>query len=204
MFSSLQQLFSLINQYIDSKQPLPIKTELALTRAATQHDSKRSARKMVDIASPRKSQNSKRQGTHNSMTTTAASMSKDDELSNTQSAQSPPAITTCKDLKSKTFVIQKYLEKPLLIKKRKFDIRLWVCVTHDLKCFLFREGYIRMSSREYTLNIDQQSNPFVHLTNNAIQKNDKGYGQFEEANMLSFSDASDALRDDEGVEVDFY
>ena len=61
-----------------------------------------------------------------------------------------------------------------------------------------------MSSREYTLNIDQQSNPFVHLTNNAIQKNDKGYGQFEEANMLSFSDASDALRDDEGVEVDFY
>jgi hypothetical protein len=96
------------------------------------------------------------------------------------------------------------LERPLLIKKRKFDIRLWVCVTHDLKCHLFREGYIRMSSREYTLNVDQQSNPFVHLTNNAIQKGDKSYGKFEEANMLSFGEASDALRQDDGFDVDFY
>ena len=55
-----------------------------------------------------------------------------------------------------------------MIKKRKFDIRLWVLVTQDLKCFLFKEGYIRMSSREYTLDEEQQSNPFVHLTNNAI------------------------------------
>ena len=120
-------------------------------------------------------------------------MSKDDELSNTQ------PITACKQVKSKIFVIQKYLERPLLINKRKFDIRLWVCVTHDLKCFLFREGYIRMSSREYTLNNEQHANPFVHLTNNAIQRIDKGYGAFEEANMLSFDEARTALKND----VDF-
>lgn len=65
-------------------------------------------------------------------------------------------------------MIQKYLERPLLIKKRKFDIRLWVLVTHDMKCYQFKEGYLRMSGREYTLNPNQQDNPFVHLTNNAI------------------------------------
>lgn len=43
-------------------------------------------------------------------------------------------------------MIQKYIEKPLLIDQRKFDIRLWVLVTHDLKCYMFEEGYIRMSS----------------------------------------------------------
>ena len=32
-------------------------------------------------------------------------------------------------LKSTSFVIQKYLERPLLIKDRKFDIRVWVMVS---------------------------------------------------------------------------
>lgn len=32
-------------------------------------------------------------------------------------------------LKSDLFVIQKYIERPMLINDRKFDIRLWVLVT---------------------------------------------------------------------------
>lgn len=48
-------------------------------------------------------------------------------------------------IQSSTFVIQKYIEMPLLIWKRKFDIRVWVLVTHDLKVYFFQEGYLRTS-----------------------------------------------------------
>lgn len=86
---------------------------------------------------------------------------------------------------SKKFVIQKYLENPLLIKGRKFDIRAWVLLDHKKNVFLFREGYIRTSSEKFDKNsID---NYYVHLTNNAVQKNSKNYQKFEAGNQLSYS-----------------
>lgn len=47
-------------------------------------------------------------------------------------------------------------------------MRLWVLVTQEHKCYLFKEGYIRMSSKKYSLDLSQQEDLFVHLTNNAI------------------------------------
>ena len=52
---------------------------------------------------------------------------------------------------------------------RKFDIRIWVLVTHNLNCYVFKEGYIRLSSMEYSVK-DDEDNTFRHLTNNAVQK----------------------------------
>lgn len=75
----------------------------------------------------------------------------------------------------------------MLINQRKFDIRLWVLVTHEHKCFLFKEGYIRMSSYKYSCEAaDDAEERAVHLTNNAIQKYDKNYGLYEAGNILSF------------------
>lgn len=71
--------------------------------------------------------------------------------------------------KSSTFVIQKYIERPLLIYSRKFDIRIWVLYTQE-KVYLFKEGYIRTAWEEFSvkeIDIDKQ---YIHLTNNAIQK----------------------------------
>ncbi|KAM3147792.1 hypothetical protein pb186bvf_000120 [Paramecium bursaria] len=89
-------------------------------------------------------------------------------------------------LKSKTFVIQKYLERPLLIKNRKFDIRVWFMLTQELELYFFSQGYIRLASEEY--NLKNIGNSFVHLTNNAIQKHSNKYGQLEDGNQMSFDD----------------
>lgn len=70
-------------------------------------------------------------------------------------------------------------------------MRLWVMVTHEHRCYLFREGYIRMSGYTYTL--EEQENLAIHLTNNAIQKHDPNYGQKESGNILSYKQAQVSL-----------
>lgn len=59
--------------------------------------------------------------------------------------------------------------------RRKFDIRVWVLVTQDLDVYFFREGYLRMSCADYSN--DKLQDEYVHLTNNAIQRNCPNYGQ---------------------------
>lgn len=88
----------------------------------------------------------------------------------------------------------------MLIHKRKFDIRVWVLVNHDMDLFFFKEGYLRLSSAEYQ--VDRLQDDFVHLTNNAIQKNSPQYGKLEDGNQLSFSDFKNYIKK-ENLEVDF-
>ena len=66
-------------------------------------------------------------------------------------------------------VVQKYIERPLLYKGRKFDIRVWATATSEKEFFFCNEGYIRTSSFDYTNDLE---NDLVHLTNNAMQVKD--------------------------------
>ena len=81
-------------------------------------------------------------------------------------------------VKINSFIIQKYLERPLLFDNRKFDIRVWVMFTHEYKVYFFREGYIRTSSSTYTTNKEKIEDNEIHLTNNAVQKHSNTYGRF--------------------------
>ncbi len=65
--------------------------------------------------------------------------------------------------------MQKYIHNPLLINRRKFDIRSYATITSingNMKGYFYDEGYLRTSSREFS--IKDLSNKFVHLTNDAI------------------------------------
>ena len=95
-------------------------------------------------------------------------------------------VTCLLGMKIGSFVIQKYIERSLLIYNRKFDIRCWVFVNYTGDFYFFKEGYLRTSSTAYDIN--DFSNIFMHLTNNAVQIHSKHYGEFEDGNQLSFDD----------------
>ncbi|XP_018593529.2 tubulin--tyrosine ligase isoform X2 [Scleropages formosus] len=78
------------------------------------------------------------------------------------------------DNQGQVHVIQKYLEKPLLLEPshRKFDIR---------------EGVLRTSSEPY--NCSDFQNKTSHLTNHCIQKeHSQNYGRYEEGNEMFFDE----------------
>jgi hypothetical protein len=81
------------------------------------------------------------------------------------------------------WVVQKYIEQPLLYNGRKFDIRVWVIVTHNLDILFFKHGYMRTSSFDYDMSNDYN---YVHLTNNCLQQHGDNYGKHEDGNTLSF------------------
>lgn len=69
-----------------------------------------------------------------------------------------------------------------------------------LRGWYYEEGYIRTSSKEYCL--ANSDNIFVHLTNDAVQKQSQDYGKFEAGNKLSYSDFDKLLLREK--EVSFY
>ncbi|EAS03760.2 tubulin-tyrosine ligase family protein (macronuclear) [Tetrahymena thermophila SB210] len=93
----------------------------------------------------------------------------------------------------KQLIIQKYLENPLLITNRKFDMRIWVLIDQDLQYYVFKEGYIRLSSEIYNLDSQNLNNIFIHLTNNAVQKTSQNYGKYENGNIISYKQMKDIL-----------
>jgi hypothetical protein len=89
---------------------------------------------------------------------------------------------------NRTSIVQLYIDRPLLISGRKFDVRAFAMLTSTnglLKGFMYRDCYLRTSSKPFDLS---NFNRYIHLTNDAVQEGDEDYGKFENANKLSIND----------------
>lgn len=99
-----------------------------------------------------------------------------------------------------SWVVQKYVERPLLLNGRKFDIRINVLVSDEWDIYVFRDGICRTSSAEYdsgggagavdgggagSSSSSSALNKTVHVTNNAFQIKDPDFQRYEPGNILS-------------------
>ena len=96
------------------------------------------------------------------------------------------------------WIVQLYMDRPLLVSGRKFDIRCYVLVTHcakkGLKGYFYQDAYVRTSSKKYSLS--KLADRETHLTNDAVQKHSKSYGKFEEGNKLDLVEWQSSIRVD--------
>ena len=99
-------------------------------------------------------------------------------------------------------VIQKYIENPLVIKGRKFDMRQWVLVTNfnPLTAYLFDTPYIRFGAEDFHL--DDFKNIFSQLTGNSIAKHSEKFENSEiEGDMWEIAQFREYLQKREGKDV---
>ncbi|CAH0397867.1 unnamed protein product [Chilo suppressalis] len=76
-----------------------------------------------------------------------------------------------------TYVISRYIDNPLLIGGKKFDLRIYVLVTsfRPLKAYMFRQGFCRFCTMKYDTSVTELDNMYVHLTNVSVQKHGEDY-----------------------------
>jgi tubulin monoglycylase TTLL3/8 len=86
----------------------------------------------------------------------------------------------------------------LIIKNRKFDLRVWVLVTdwNPLTVWWFKKPYVRFPAHDYST--DDLCNNFAHLANNSIAKyGTDGHNEHKiEGNMMFIEELQEILLND--------
>lgn len=96
-------------------------------------------------------------------------------------------------LKGHGRVVQKYIERPLLIGGHKSDIRVFVLVTSwaPLQAHVFGQAYLRFSCKPYSMAATSLGDRLAHLCNYAVQRS-----AIRNTVMRSAADSMDASRED--------
>ena len=90
----------------------------------------------------------------------------------------PEDLKKMSKLKEGQFVVQRYIDNPLLINKKKFDLRLYVFISSvkPLIVFLNDHGLTRYCTEDYEKPTEKNlNNHYMHLTNYTLNKNSKNF-----------------------------
>ncbi|TYZ63572.1 hypothetical protein PybrP1_013166 [[Pythium] brassicae (nom. inval.)] len=137
----------------------------------------------------------------------------DSDRADAAGASQPVRGTSDASTTAAKWVVQKYVEQPLLSLQGgcKFDIRQWVLVASlaPLRVFWYTQSYLRFCSQPFSLERTQLADPFVHLSNFSVQKDapelpsSRGAGDEndENARMWRSDRFQERLRQEHGRDV---
>jgi len=109
------------------------------------------------------------------------------------------------------FVIQKYISKPLLVEKKKFDLRLYVLIKRldPLECYFCNEGLVRFCTEDYKKPTKENTKDlWMHLTNFWLNKehvnyiNPQEYGEENKGSKRLLSKFFQQLEKDSGFDTE--
>ena len=86
-------------------------------------------------------------------------------------------MTVQGEMMKEPYVICRYIDQPLLVGEKKFDLRIYVLVTSykPLKVWLSSQGFARFCNEKYSNDLSESDNLMAHLTNVAVQKKAEDY-----------------------------
>jgi hypothetical protein len=91
-----------------------------------------------------------------------------------------------------THIAQRYIDRPLLIKQKKFDIRQWVLVTSmDPLTVYMGHRYLRFCTEKYSE--ENLEDKFIHLSNNSVQKLNPKFDQSDIKGSMWSNDMFEAF-----------
>jgi tubulin polyglutamylase TTLL4 len=85
-------------------------------------------------------------------------------------------VSSCSKVPAMRGVFQVYIERPLIITERKFDLRLYILVTSldPMRIYIHENGMARFASHKYSAQI-KKSDLKANLTNYSLNKDDKAF-----------------------------
>ena len=91
--------------------------------------------------------------------------------------------------RSSNFLLKKYISNPLLINKKKFNLKAYVLLTgvNPLRIYLYEEGLLLFNDKEYNLKSSQLKKADIHFLNdNWGEKNNNGENIWDISKFMNY------------------